>query len=614
MLERERLESKKISKTNAVTSIMDHELPADDVYIGPSDYVPWLTDRKWAHIRVEGQAFGDVPLNVEMKLEVWDSPNSAGIVTDAVRCCKLALNHGIGGPLEAPSSYLMKSPPVQVPDSVARDNTEEFIAEYGGAPKLPGQGQDQGRQSWPGPERRLSVSLVLGPAAHSAGQSRTVDAAPMSLGRRVASSSALGPPSASRSPRSRRTPGSCTTRSTVTWSGCPTSSVAAVTASWWSRRPTRASWCARRARVKARGIRPGRRVRRGRVRELSASVRAFPFRRGRLGVAAARRLAHDRGPARGRAVRLRARARAVRAERAASARCGTRGAERGHVPLRRPSASCPPRWRARWWSGCSGASTAAPPPSRATRDLMRALLPRPLRGDPPGADLARRRSTRRGRVEILFSMEEERGALRIFLRALRKLPAELPGRPPCGARPERRSPRPRRCPARSATACASPGPPTARRPQHLAAPGSRGGVDGRRAGAPAVLRALAAGAVPVASRLPQYEEALEDGDLGLLFEPRDAVTLAAQLARLVARPSVAVRASPSARPRRGRDSAGSRTADGFEALYATLAARRHPPTGNAAVRKRLRGVTSSTSTCTCTPTTRPTARPGRTRC
>jgi myo-inositol-1-phosphate synthase len=97
MLERERLESKKISKTNAVTSIMGHELPADDVYIGPSDYVPWLTDRKWAHIRVEGQAFGDVPLNLEMKLEVWDSPNSAGIVIDGVRCCKLALNHGVGG-------------------------------------------------------------------------------------------------------------------------------------------------------------------------------------------------------------------------------------------------------------------------------------------------------------------------------------------------------------------------------------------------------------------------------------------------------------------------------------------------------------------------------------
>ena len=138
MLERERLESKKISKTQAVTSLLDEQLPADDVYIGPSDYVPWLTDRKWAHIRLEGEAFGDVPLTLEAKLEVWDSPNSAGIVTDAVRCCKLALNHGIGGPLEEPSSYLMKSPPVQVPDSVAHDNTERFIEQYGGAPKLPG--------------------------------------------------------------------------------------------------------------------------------------------------------------------------------------------------------------------------------------------------------------------------------------------------------------------------------------------------------------------------------------------------------------------------------------------------------------------------------------------
>jgi myo-inositol-1-phosphate synthase len=128
MLERERLESKKISKTNAVTSILDHELPADDVYIGPSDYVPWLTDRKWAHIRIEGESFGGVPLNMELKLEVWDSPNSAGIVIDAVRLCKLALNKGIGGALVEPSSYLMKSPPKQVPDPVAHDLTEEFIA------------------------------------------------------------------------------------------------------------------------------------------------------------------------------------------------------------------------------------------------------------------------------------------------------------------------------------------------------------------------------------------------------------------------------------------------------------------------------------------------------
>jgi len=134
MLERERLESKKISKTNAVTSIMEDKLPADDVHVGPSDYVPWLTDRKWAHIRLEGQAFGDVPLTAELKLEVWDSPNSAGIVIDAVRCCKLALNHGLAGQLDGPSSYLMKSPHNQRPDDQAREDTERFIAKYGRKP------------------------------------------------------------------------------------------------------------------------------------------------------------------------------------------------------------------------------------------------------------------------------------------------------------------------------------------------------------------------------------------------------------------------------------------------------------------------------------------------
>ncbi len=134
MLERERLESKKVSKTNAVTSIMGHELPARDVYIGPSDYVPWLTDRKWAHIRLEGQAFGDVPLNMELKLEVWDSPNSAGIVIDAVRCCKLALNNGLSGQLDGPSSYLMKSPMHQRPDAEARELTDKFIAKYSREP------------------------------------------------------------------------------------------------------------------------------------------------------------------------------------------------------------------------------------------------------------------------------------------------------------------------------------------------------------------------------------------------------------------------------------------------------------------------------------------------
>jgi myo-inositol-1-phosphate synthase len=130
MLERERLESKKISKTRAVTSIMDGEISDANVYIGPSDYVEWLGDRKWAHIRLEGQSFGDVPLTLELKLEVWDSPNSAGIVIDAVRIVKLALNHGIAGQLDGPSSYLMKSPHTQRPDPVARDMTEQFIRDH----------------------------------------------------------------------------------------------------------------------------------------------------------------------------------------------------------------------------------------------------------------------------------------------------------------------------------------------------------------------------------------------------------------------------------------------------------------------------------------------------
>jgi myo-inositol-1-phosphate synthase len=129
MLERERLMSKKISKTNSVVSQLDHPIDKGSVHIGPSDYVPWLSDRKWAYIRLEGRSFGDVPLNVELKLEVHDSPNSAGIVIDAVRCCKLAMDTGLSGALEGPSSYFMKSPPRQVSDNVARQLTEDFIAE-----------------------------------------------------------------------------------------------------------------------------------------------------------------------------------------------------------------------------------------------------------------------------------------------------------------------------------------------------------------------------------------------------------------------------------------------------------------------------------------------------
>jgi len=128
MLERERLESKKISKTNAVISQLPYDLGEGNVHVGPSDYVPWLTDRKWCHIRMEGRAFGNVPLNLELKLEVWDSPNSAGVMIDAIRCAKLGLDRGLSGPLVAPASYFMKTPPRQFTDDEARQMTEAFIA------------------------------------------------------------------------------------------------------------------------------------------------------------------------------------------------------------------------------------------------------------------------------------------------------------------------------------------------------------------------------------------------------------------------------------------------------------------------------------------------------
>jgi myo-inositol-1-phosphate synthase len=127
MLERERLESKKISKTGAVTSMLPTQIDPDNVHVGPSDYVPWLTDRKWCYIRMEGTTFGEVPLNMEVKLEVWDSPNSAGVIIDAVRCAKLALDRGISGPLYAPASYFMKTPPRQYKDEICRDMTEKYI-------------------------------------------------------------------------------------------------------------------------------------------------------------------------------------------------------------------------------------------------------------------------------------------------------------------------------------------------------------------------------------------------------------------------------------------------------------------------------------------------------
>ena len=131
MLERERLVSKKISKTNSVTSQLDHGIGTDDIHIGPSDHVPWLDDRKWCYIRMEGHIFGGAPINLELKLEVWDSPNSAGVVVDAIRCCKLAMDRGISGAVEAPSAYFMKSPPIQHTDNEARQMVEDFIQRNG---------------------------------------------------------------------------------------------------------------------------------------------------------------------------------------------------------------------------------------------------------------------------------------------------------------------------------------------------------------------------------------------------------------------------------------------------------------------------------------------------
>ena len=160
MLERTRLESKKISKTNAVTSQLDYDLTPRNVHIGPSDYVEWLDDRKWAYIRMEGRTFGDVPLNVELKLEVWDSPNSAGVVIDAVRCAKLALDNGVSGALIGPSAYFKKSPPQQFTDDEARRLTEEFIVEMSG-----GSASRNGRPKRRASSTRKQETAVKAPAA-----------------------------------------------------------------------------------------------------------------------------------------------------------------------------------------------------------------------------------------------------------------------------------------------------------------------------------------------------------------------------------------------------------------------------------------------------------------
>ena len=341
MLERERLESKKISKTQAVTSLLDEELPADDVYIGPSDYVPWLTDRKWAHIRLEGEAFGDVPLSFEAKLEVWDSPNSAGIVTDAVRCCKLALNHGLGGPLNEPSSYLMKSPPVQVPDSVAHDDTERFIAQYSGAPKLPGG------------EARIKVEPTTSGSRVPAGSGRTV---PGRILRLVATD---------RLRIAQVTPYPWEQHHEVNRfverlsdELCARGHSIVVVAPSDSRELVREG----RARIEAQQHDPdavfaehGNRLARGRRPEPALPAR-------RVGGASARRVAHAGGLPRAHRARLRARSRAVRSERRLRRAAPLPRPERRELPRRHGAAALDP-------GGAPGGGAPVRAPGRAHREL-----------------------------------------------------------------------------------------------------------------------------------------------------------------------------------------------------------------------------------------------------
>jgi myo-inositol-1-phosphate synthase len=175
MLERERLESKKISKTNAVTSMLDYELDPDDIHVGPSDHVPWLKDRKWCYIRMEGTTFGDVPLNAELKLEVWDSPNSAGVITDAIRCLKLGLDRGLQGTLVAPSSYFMKSPPMQIHDDIAFNRVEAFIKGEDNETLVGTEMAKPKRTRTLAAPRRASVTDVA--ASVSAGAGRSVSSA-----------------------------------------------------------------------------------------------------------------------------------------------------------------------------------------------------------------------------------------------------------------------------------------------------------------------------------------------------------------------------------------------------------------------------------------------------
>ena len=411
MLERERLESKKISKTNAVTSIMEHELPADDVHVGPSDYVPWLTDRKWAHIRLEGQAFGDVPLTAELKLEVWDSPNSAGIVIDAVRCCKLALNHGIGGQLDGPSSYLMKSPYTQRPDHLAREATEEFIAQHSRTRAAAGAARSRRRPRGGREVRRSSTSdAQLGGPRHARAATVAVNL------RAVPDRFAIA----------QVTPHPWEDEHEV---NAFVAELSAVLAERGHRMlvlaPSRSPELVRESRRLIRSARehperlfdPD-----GGVRVLGVGELLPLQRRGGLPappVDVARTIEEVLDA---RAAGLRARARAVRAERVLGRAAPLARAQRRLLPRADRAGRSRPRSRAASSSCSSAGSTRARRPSRPPRELMERFFPAPYRLLRPGRGGRRARRRDDGPLRIAFCAQEERAALRLFLRALRRLP------------------------------------------------------------------------------------------------------------------------------------------------------------------------------------------------
>ena len=537
---------------------MGTTLPADDVHVGPSDYVPWLTDRKWAHIRLEGEAFGNVPLNLELKLEVWDSPNSAGIVIDAVRCCKLALDNGITGQLDGPSSYLMKSPMNQRPDNEARELTEKFIAKYARAGRpppsqrspRPAPPESRGRNTAPSRQHRLppvtSEQLSIAQVTPFAWEvSREVNDYVAGIAHEL-------------SRRGHRV-----------LIIAPSESGALVRD---SRREIRnhADTLLERADGEPLLLGVGEVLPFSPTRRRAASLPVDVARTIEEALADLRLdLVHVHEPFAPSASSI-----ALR---------HSRGLNVGsfHAPTERILSTQLTGPLSRLLFGRLDARTAS---YTATRDLLQRYFLGDYRVILPGADVDGEH-TAHDPVQLLFSAREERGALRIFLRTLRALPADADWRATVW------SPRPLTVPATLSRALRE-------RVEFVEADRvseaeALAGADvlvlaseGIRPAPGTLVRALAGGVVPVASRLPVYEELLGDGEFGFMFEPGDAQTLASHLNRLIAEPGLRRRGPEQARELRAQFS-WSRVADEYEEVFAGLLARRHDSRGNGQVRARL---------------------------